>query len=64
MAPESEFVDLQEEKKHLDWSCSALWLHLTHRVFLYGPYQGWVPFSDLYSQQLWAAGVGGGKAKV
>lgn len=47
-----------------DWPCSALWLHLTHPGFSNGPGEGWVPFSDLSSQQLWALGLGGEKGKV
>lgn len=31
--------------------------------FVNGPNEGWVPFSDLCSQQLWAVGLGGGKGK-
>lgn len=64
MAPKRELVDLQQEKRHFDWSLSAPWPYLTPRVFLFVPHQGRVPFSDLDGQQLQAAGLGGGKASV
>lgn len=35
MAPKRELVDLQQEKRHFDWSLSAPWPYLTPRVFLF-----------------------------
>lgn len=64
MAPKRELVDLQQEKRHFDWSLGAPWPYLTHRVFFFVPHQERVPFSDLNSQQLQAAGLVGGKVNV
>lgn len=51
-ASESEFVDLHQIDPAVLYG------------FLNGPGEGWVPFSDLFSQQLWALGLGEEKGKV